>query len=479
MKLSWLFCLDAATAFVHRGTTVTLGDVDYFISPYPVGTIAKEHRPALSETSHDVGFGLRPLTIVADAVSASELATLFNSWMARDDVFRTEFTETVLQTQSSHMTAASQKVLSQLDPRAAIYPTGHTHVPSGPYFFNPSSGAVYPVYRLYDDFAHSFTQSLLHNPDDSFQPLSAGTYVSGTLTIGVPSRLYFTPSKDKPLAGVRLGVKDIFHLNGTKISNGNRAWHHFYPFSTKTTPLVQRLIDAGAVVVGLQLPTQFANGDQVTADWVDYHQAFNPRGDGYQVTSGSTTGGAVSIASYEWLDLAIGSDTGGSIRFPAALQGIYGNRPTQDIAPLDLVTPLCPAMDTVGLVSRDPRLLDAGLSILYGANYTSYTGGRWASYPNTMYLTDFPDDMNIHVAKLFHDFISAVESITGAVARDIDVPAIWDATRPDGFKKHTLLEVFNGTYAISLAKDQAKLVRDPFFKDYGSELSLSFCSCGY
>lgn len=469
MKLSWLFCLDAATAFVHTGTTVTLGDVDYFISPYPVGTIAKEHRPELSETPQDAGFGLRPLTVVADAVSESELTALFNSWTARDDVFRTEFTETVLQTQSAHMTAASQRILSQLDFPAAIYPAGNTNVPSGPYFFNPASGAVYPVYRLYDDFSHSFTQSLLHKPDGSFQPLSAGTYVSGTLTIGVPSRLYFTPSKEKPLAGVRLGVKDIFHLNGTKTSNGNRAWQNLYPFSKKTTPLVQRLIDAGAVIVGVQLPTQFANGDQVAADWVDYHQAFNPRGDGYQVTSGSTTGGAVSIASYDWLDLAIGSDTGGSIRFPAALQGIYGNRPSQDIVPLDLVTPLCPAMDTVGLVSRDPALLDTGLSVLYGANYTSYTGGDWPLYPNTIYLTDFPDDMNPDVAKLFHDVISAVEAITGATAREIDVSAIWDKIRPAGFEHYTLLEVFNGTYAISLAKDQARLIRDPFFKDYAGK----------
>ncbi|MFW2516840.1 amidase family protein, partial [Aliarcobacter butzleri] len=83
--------------------------------------------------------------------------------------------------------------------------------------------------------------------------------------------------------------------------------------------------------MGLQKASQFANGEVATADWVDYHAPFNPRGDGYRDASSSSSGAGASIASYEWLDLAIGSDTGGSIRGPATVQGLFGNRPTHGL----------------------------------------------------------------------------------------------------------------------------------------------------
>ena len=115
-----------------------------------------------------------------------------------------------------------------------------------------------------------------------------------TKSVAVPSRLYYTPSSDKPLAGVssrksfadthltelqklRLGVKDIFHLKGLRTSGGNRAFHDLYPPRNATGSALQRLIDMGAVIVGKMGTVQFANGDNPTADWVDFHCPFNPR----------------------------------------------------------------------------------------------------------------------------------------------------------------------------------------------------------
>lgn len=76
---------------------------------------------------------------------------------------------------------------------------------------------------------------------------------------------------------LRLGIKDIFHLKGLRTSGGNRAFYDLYPPQNKTGSAVQRLIDAGAVVVGKMGTVQFANGDNPTADWVDFHCPFNPR----------------------------------------------------------------------------------------------------------------------------------------------------------------------------------------------------------
>ena len=113
-----------------------------------------------------------------------------------------------------------------------------------------------------------------------------------SLAIAVPSRLSSTKTPDRPLAGLRLGVKDIYDIDGLKTSNGNRAWYQLYPEANQTASAVQKLVDAGAVIVGKMKTSQFANGETATADWVDYHAPFNPRGDGYLDPSSSSAGPA-------------------------------------------------------------------------------------------------------------------------------------------------------------------------------------------
>ncbi|CZR60710.1 uncharacterized protein PAC_10606 [Phialocephala subalpina] len=80
---------------------------------------------------------------------------------------------------------------------------------------------------------------------------------------------------------------------------------------------------SNAVVVQKLLKLGFV---MATCDWIDYHAPFNPRADGYQDPSGSSAGSAAAIATYEWVDFAIGTDTLGSIRAPATVQGIFGMR---------------------------------------------------------------------------------------------------------------------------------------------------------
>ena len=66
-------------------------------------------------------------------------------------------------------------------------------------------------------------------------------------------------------------------MKGLRTSGGNRAYHDLYPARNTTAPAIQRLIDLGAVFVGKMGTVQFANGDNPTADWVDFHCPFNPR----------------------------------------------------------------------------------------------------------------------------------------------------------------------------------------------------------
>lgn len=208
-------------------------------------------------------------------------------------------------------------------------------------------------------------------PDGSggYKQMSAHVEGPATESVAVPSRLYFTPTAEKPLAGKRLAVKDIYDVKGLRTGCGNRAYYHLYPEKNTTAPAIQRLLDGGAILVGKVKTSQFANGETATADWVDYHAPYNPRGDGYQDGSSSSTGSGTAIASYPWLDYAVGSDTGGSMRGPSGANGVFGNRPSHGAVALDHVMPLSPSLDTAGIFSRDAKTWKAVGDWWY-ANYT-------------------------------------------------------------------------------------------------------------
>lgn len=269
-------------------------------------------------------------------------------------------------------------------------------------------------------------------------------------------------------------IKDIYHLAGVKSSYGNRAYYNLYPPKNATAPAVQRLIDAGAIIVGFQKPSQFANGEEATADWVDYHSPFNPRGDGYQDPSSSSSGAGASIASYDWLDIALGSDTGGSIRGPAAVQGIFGNRPSHGLVTLDEVMPLSSHLDTAGFLTRDPALWDAAQGVLYETNYTSHAEASSSSsvnkYPNIIYTIDFPtnasgSDQNA----LLYNFATKLAAFIGnATITPLDIEDAWAEANVTEAGGLALDEYLNTTYPIFIGQEQLSAVKVPFFADYAA-----------
>jgi Asp-tRNA(Asn)/Glu-tRNA(Gln) amidotransferase A subunit family amidase len=126
--------------------------------------------------------------------------------------------------------------------------------------------------------------------------------------IAVPSRLYATYSLDRPLAGARLCLKDIFRLEGVKTTMMSRAFTALSEPEKESADYVTKLLSLGAVVVGKTKMTQFASSDEPTDQWIDFHCPFNPRGDMYQSPSGSSSGAAAALAGYSWLDYSIAGD---------------------------------------------------------------------------------------------------------------------------------------------------------------------------
>lgn len=222
----------------------------------------------------------------------------------------------------------------------------------------------------------------------------------------------------------------------------------------------------------MQKPSQFANGETATADWVDYHSPFNPRGDGYQDPSSSSSGAGASIASYEWLDLAVGSDTGGSIRNPAEVQGVFGNRPSFGLVALDHVMPLSEHLDTAGFLTRDPHLWDVAQSVLYGDNYTSFAGGVEApAYPKTIYTVDFPTNVSSDADAILINFANKLASFVGGSATALNLSEAWESSNVTGAGGASLDEFLNTTYPVLISKEQTELVRDPFYADYAGKLA--------
>lgn len=141
----------------------------------------------------------------------------------------------------------------------------------------------------------------------SYEPFNASS--GRSLMIAVPSRLYDPPTADKPLNGIRLSVKDNMDLAGLHTDLSCRAWAELYAAKEITATAVSHLTSLGATLVGKTKLSQFAEVESVTADWIDVHMPFNPRGDGYLTPDCSTSGGAAALATYPWLDASLGTDS--------------------------------------------------------------------------------------------------------------------------------------------------------------------------
>ena len=142
-----------------------------------------------------------------------------------------------------------------------------------------------------------------------FQALHAGAYSGMYGVVGVPSRLYFMSSVEKPLNGLRISIKDNFHITGVHTTMGSRSFTKLYGNQQQTSTLVKKLIDLGAIVVGKTKIAAYTGSEVPPEKCIDYFPPWNPRGDGYQGPSGSSSGAGSASATYPWLDFSFGTDS--------------------------------------------------------------------------------------------------------------------------------------------------------------------------
>jgi aspartyl-tRNA(Asn)/glutamyl-tRNA(Gln) amidotransferase subunit A len=155
------------------------------------------------------------------------------------------------------------------------------------------------------------------------------------------------------LLGVPIAVKDLFASRGLRTTAGSRILRDWVPSADAAA--VQRLREAGAIVIGKTNLHEFAYGVTNANPW--WGVAKNPH-DPTRSPGGSSGGSAIAVVT-GMSAAALGSDTGGSIRIPAALCGCVGLKPTYGAVPLDRTVPLGWSLDHAGPMARTVE--DAGL----------------------------------------------------------------------------------------------------------------------
>ena len=149
-----------------------------------------------------------------------------------------------------------------------------------------------------------------------------------------------------PLAGRTLLVKDLVDTAGVRTTYGSKIYADHVP--DRHAVVVERALAAGATLIGKANLVEFAWGVLGQNEW--YGTVHNPVRPG-RTTGGSSSGNGAALAA-GLCDLAIGTDTGCSVRLPAAACEIVGLKPRHGLVPEDGVFPLCPSFDTVGPMAR-------------------------------------------------------------------------------------------------------------------------------
>jgi aspartyl-tRNA(Asn)/glutamyl-tRNA(Gln) amidotransferase subunit A len=237
-------------------------------------------------------------------------------------------------------------------------------------------------------------------------------------------RLREVKAAPSPFAGIPVSIKDLFDIKGQVTRAGSRALEDSAP-AEADAPVVARLRRAGFIVIGRTNMTEFAySGIGINPHFGTPKGAWQ-RSVGH-VPGGSSSGAAVSVAD-GMAHGALGTDTGGSCRIPAAYNGIVGFKPTQRRVPLDGGVPLSFSLDSFGPLARTVGCCAVLDSVLADEPFVPLQPrpikGMRLAVPATIVLDDLEDT----VAQTFE---RALETLArqGALIERIAVPEFLDVT---------------------------------------------------
>ncbi|KAI0127231.1 amidase signature domain-containing protein [Xylariales sp. AK1849] len=348
-------------------------------------------------------------------------------------------------------------------------------LPVGPYIIQPSSGRIFGISKLFEDASNAFVGGVLSDGPFKFKWLETSDMIP------VSSKLYDgKPTQERPLAGMRFGVKDVIDIAGLETGNGSRCYREFYPPKDSTAACIEQLIAAGAIMVGKMRCCQWCDG-QDPLERLEEVTPTNPRGDGFQKPSASSSGSAAGCASYPWLDFTIGTDTGGSIRHPAGVNGLYGIRPSLNVVESSGL--VCTAlMDTPGLFARSATVVEVACRVLMqpGAAARPRPSGQlrykllYAVDSDPIESSETPKffssnrqgpEAKTSAGKMIENTVQKLEEFLGCKRQEVCIYDLWKGTHPDNTPED-LLEATGTIYQNVVYGQLWQNVVQPFVREY-------------
>ncbi len=219
-----------------------------------------------------------------------------------------------------------------------------------------------------------------------------------------------------PLHGIPIGLKDLFDTAGVRTTAASNQCRDRVP--AEDAEIVRRLKDAGAVILGKLNMHEFAFGMSGVVS------AFGPAKNPWNVeriTGGSSSGSAAAVAAGLCV-AALGSDTSGSIRCPAALCGIVGHRPSANLLSVKGIVPLSTSFDTVGPMTRTVRDAAIIIDVLSGATgFASLLQEEVRELRVGVARRKFFDDLDAEVSACLQAALDTLSKLVVQV-RDVELP---------------------------------------------------------
>ncbi len=241
-----------------------------------------------------------------------------------------------------------------------------------------------------------------------------------------------------PLHGIPVGLKDLYNTAGVRTTSGSRIFDNYLP--ARDCTVAARFHRAGAILLGKLNMHPFAYGPTgENADYGHMHNPWNP-----ELVTGGSSGGSGSAPASGQCTIAMGSDTGGSVRIPAALCGIVGLKPTYGLVSRYGLTPLAWSMDHPGPMVRTVEDAALTMNVIAGYDANDVASARVDVPDYTAGLTGdirgirigvprdyFDAPLDPEVGQAVRDAIALLEDL-GAVVSEVDFPMFGHAQAISG-----------------------------------------------